>query len=156
MSGHRAFTEVRRQFRGLRSVFQIAMLAWQVPLPTEPSHQPTFEVLTKFFLLLRKWKRCLKGKVCCKGAVMGYRRGCGKCVPSRNAWHVMPALFTLLFSAPSSVPDGMCWMHVPVIRVTGFFCQKRQYSLAWQSMCLIVSGLPRLAWLLVLFLLVWP
>lgn len=47
-------------------------------------------------------------------------------------------------------------MHVPVFLVTGFFCQKRQYSLAWQSMCLIVNGLPRLAWLLVLFLLVWP
>lgn len=44
----------QRQFRGVHSVFQIAMLAWQVPLPTEPSHQPAFEVLTKFFLLLRK------------------------------------------------------------------------------------------------------
>lgn len=50
------------QFRGVHSLFQIAMLAWHVPLPTKPSHQPTFEVLTKLYtsFSLEKMKEVFK------------------------------------------------------------------------------------------------
>lgn len=66
----------QRQFYEVHSVFQIAMLAWQVPSPTEPSHQPAFEVLTKLYTSFsrEKMKEVLKGKVCCKGAAVVYTR----------------------------------------------------------------------------------